>query len=56
MNTHNMFYGEIQILMLFFFFLFFFFCLLIYHQMPSLSASLDQIQKLGTLYSILFIS
>ena len=40
MNTNNMFCGEIQILMAYA-------CKLIYHQMPSLSASLDQIQKLS---------
>ena len=28
---------------------------LIYHQMPSLSASLDEIQKIGNIDSILFI-
>ena len=46
MNTHNMFYGEIQI---------FYVYILIYHQMPSLSVSLDQIQKISKIDSILFI-
>ena len=47
MNTHNMFYGEIQI---------FYANMLINHQMPSLSVSLDQIQKISKIDSIyLFI-
>ena len=46
MNNHNMFNGEIQILMLF---------MLIYHQMPSLSASLDQIQKIGKIENIIYL-
>ena len=45
MNTHNMFYGEIQI---------FYANMPIYHQMPSLSVSLDQIQKISKIDSILF--
>ena len=46
MNNHNMFYGEIQLLI---------YVMLIYHQMPSLSASLDQIQKIGKIYSVFLI-
>ena len=45
MQKHNMFYGEIQTHAF----------MLIYHQMLSLSASLDQIQKIGKIGSILFI-
>ena len=46
MNIHDKFYGEIQI----------YAYMLIYHQRPSLSASLDRIQKIGEIESIyLFI-
>ena len=46
MTTHNMFYGEIQILSA---------NVLIYHHMPSLSASLDQIQKIRKIEYFIYL-
>ena len=42
MNAHNMFYGENTDIYAY---------MLIYYQMPSLSASLNQIQKISKIYS-----